>query len=77
MRNIVWQVPRRRRGHQLVQATFKLNPAFLLALRQYAEQETERTGKIISQSTILTTLALEGDARLRRLYKSLIQSWHQ
>lgn len=71
MRQPAWQFPVKRKGESLVPVTLKLPRPFVAALREYAQLETERLGgRRVSQSTILVTLALESDARLRRLLKN-------
>lgn len=47
--------------------TVKEEPAFNAALREYAELETSRLGRTVSQGLILSTLSLRADAKLRRL----------
>lgn len=69
MRQREWQVPKRRWGKYLEAVTLKFEPAFLRALREFSDQESERVGTKVSQSTIVSQLALEADARLRRLYQ--------
>ncbi len=69
MRNVQWPVPRKRKGEALANLHVKVPQPFLSALREYARQESLRTGQKVSQGTILVTLTLGNDARLRRLNK--------
>lgn len=69
MRTIEWPRVTRQNGLFRVAVTGKFDPAFRNALRLYAEQESQRLGRTVSQSIILETLALQNDARLRRLYQ--------
>ncbi len=63
-----WQLPVKRKGESLAKATHKYELAFLDALRERSQEESARTGKLVSQATILRTLALAGDQRLAELY---------
>ncbi len=58
-----WVVRRKRKGEALAPLTTKVNPAFLLALRDYAEQVDQ------SQGVVVETLALRASPELRQLYR--------
>src|SRR4051812_20426099 len=75
MRTIHWLLPEKRKGHRLVKMNWKYPAAVVLALKEYAAQETaslrQQTGNPRAQVgvvSILVTHALQ-DARLRRLVK--------
>lgn len=59
-----WPQPRKIRGHSLKTVTMKFDPLFVAALKQYANEEA------VAMSTILMSLSLDKDARLRQLFLS-------
>lgn len=70
MRKREWPLPTKRKGRQLERLSLKVEPAFKLALEEYSVEESQRLGRLVSKATILQALALESDARLRRLSKN-------
>lgn len=77
MRRIEWPVRQKRKGHSLVKTGHKFSAPFAAALRLYSEEESQRLGRKVSQPTIIETLALHADARLRRLYERLSKKGEQ
>lgn len=71
MRKRTWPSPIKRRGQRMPMLATKLPESFLRALRAYSAEESQRTGTTVSQGIILMTLALEADARLRRIHEQL------
>lgn len=70
MRKREWPLPVKRKGQQLERLSLKVHPAFKRALEQYSVEESQRLGRLVSKATILQSLSLEQDARLRRLTNS-------
>jgi len=70
MREIDWPSPQKRKGKALVHLHVKVEAAFVAALRTRAENETLRLGRKVSQGTVLQTLALQSDERLRAHYQN-------
>lgn len=64
-----WLVPSKRKGQSLVPLQLKVKPAFKQALYEYSNQLSQEEAQKISAATVLISLALRGDVRLRRLYK--------
>jgi hypothetical protein len=64
-----WPIRQRRVGDALEPLNVKISLPFRLALRDYAEQQSQQHGRTISQGTILETHALRGNPALRKLHR--------
>lgn len=67
-----WPLVLRRKGRKLAMLSVKYDQPFLAALREFCEQESQKSQQLVSQAVVLKELSLERSSRLRRLYSKHI-----